>query len=101
MTATITKADLIDDIVKHHAIPQKKARSVVDAVINSIHLGVVRYGSVKIPKLGTWSTRVCPARVARNPKTGKKFKTRPKIRVRYKVSPSLKREVNRKRKAKP
>lgn len=93
----VTKADLIDEVVRKYRLPHKEARRLVDSVLGVIYQGVVKGSTVKIPKLGTWTTKLYPSRIAQNPRTGKKFKTRPKVRVQYKASPALKKAVNKKK----
>jgi DNA-binding protein HU-beta len=67
----------------------RAAASVIDAIVHELKTS----GGFTLPSFGTFTVKKTKARKALNPRTGEPVKVRAGKTVRFKASPSLKKEV--------
>lgn len=96
---TLTKAALIEDVVRKHGLSRRKAQQLVNFLFDRISRGICRGETVKIHKFGAWSTRKRPARRVKNPKTGEGLRIGARNYVLFVPGPALKRAVRKRRKS--
>ena len=74
-------------------ITKEEVRSIVDSVFKEITKKLISKESVKIPKFGTFTSRITPSRPARNPKTLVPCSIPERTAIFFKASKKLKEKV--------
>src|SRR5690242_21598007 len=70
--STVTKADLVEEVVRVTELPRKESEAVVETIFESI-IGALQGGDrIEIRGFGSFRTRQRRGRTGRNPKTGAK-----------------------------
>ena len=91
---TLTKADLIEEVLRVTELPRKESESIVETIFDSI-IGALQKGEkIEIRGFGSFRTRERRGRVGRNPKTGEKVEVPAKKIPFFKPSKELKDLVN-------
>ncbi len=76
--STVTKADLVEEVVRVTELPRKESEAVVETIFESI-IGALQGGDrIEIRGFGSFRTRQRRGRTGRNPKTGAKVEVPPK-----------------------
>src|SRR5437879_12596139 len=71
-TTTLTKADLIEEVLNITELPRKESETIVETIFDSI-IGALQKGEkIEIRGFGSFRTRERRGRVGRNPQTGGK-----------------------------
>jgi integration host factor subunit beta len=92
--STVTKADLVEEVVRVTQLPRKESETVVETIFESI-IGALQGGDrIEIRGFGSFRTRQRRGRTGRNPKTGAKVEVPPKKIPFFKPSKELKDHVN-------
>src|SRR5579872_1817525 len=92
--STVTKADLVEEVVRVTELPRKESEAVVETIFESI-IGALQGGDrIEIRGFGSFRTRQRRGRTGRNPKTGAKVEVPPKKIPFFKPSKELKDFVN-------
>ncbi len=92
--STVTKADLVEEVVRVTELPRKESEAVVETIFESI-IGALQGGDrIEIRGFGSFRTRQRRGRTGRNPKTGAKVEVPPKNIPFFKPSKELKDHVN-------
>jgi integration host factor subunit beta len=92
--STLTKADLVEEVVKNTELPRKESEVIVETIFEGI-IGALQNGDkIEIRGFGSFRTRQRRGRVGRNPKTGEKVEVPPKRIPFFKPSKELKDFVN-------
>jgi integration host factor subunit beta len=92
--STVTKADLVEEVVRVTELPRKESEAVVETIFESI-IGALQGGDrIEIRGFGSFRTRQRRGRIGRNPKTGAKVDVPPKRIPFFKPSKELKDHVN-------
>jgi integration host factor subunit beta len=92
--STVTKADLVEKVVRDTELPRKESEAVVETIFESI-IGALQSGDrIEIRGFGSFRTRQRRGRTGRNPKTGAKVEVPPKTIPFFKPSKELKDFVN-------
>src|SRR6202163_1041172 len=92
--STVTKADLVEEVVRVSELPRKESEAVVETIFESI-IGALKAGDrIEIRGFGSFRTRQRRGRTGRNPKTGAKVEVPPKRILVFKPSRELKEQVN-------
>src|SRR6202166_3778678 len=92
--STVTKADLVEEVVRVTELPRKESEAVVETIFESI-IGALQGGDrIEIRGFGSFRTRQRRGRTGRNPKTGAKVEAPPKRIPFFKHSRELKDHVN-------
>src|SRR5437867_6354902 len=91
---TLTKADLIEEVLRITELPRKESETIVETIFDSI-IGALQKGEkIEIRGFGSFRTRERRGRVGRNPKTGEKVEVPAKKIPFFKPSKELKDLVN-------
>ena len=93
MSGTMTRADLITDIIEKTSINRQVASAVLETVLSEISSTLIDGDSVKISSFGTFSIRKKKERVGRNPRTGEEAVITPRQVISFKASPLFKKRV--------
>lgn len=92
--STMTKADLVEEVVRITELPRKESEAIVETIFESI-IGALQSGDrIEIRGFGSFRTRQRRGRTGRNPKTGAKVEVPPKTIPFFKPSKELKDFVN-------
>ena len=92
--STVTKADLVEEVVRVTELPRKESEVVVETIFESI-IGALQGGDrIEIRGFGSFRTRQRRGRTGRNPKTGAKVEVPPKRIPFFRASKELKNQVN-------
>ena len=66
----MTKADLVSSIAKKTNVSVAATKMVLDAALEEIQAAVESGETVQLMGFGSWSRKLRPERIARNPSTG-------------------------------
>ena len=91
---TLTKADLIEEVLRITELPRKESETIVETIFDSIIESLQNGDKIEIRGFGSFRTRQRRGRVGRNPKTGEKVEVPPKKIPFVKPSKELKDFVN-------
>ena len=92
--STVTKADLVEEVVRVTELPRKESEAVVETIFESI-IGALQGGDrIEIRGFGSFRTRQRQPRIGRNPKTGARVEVPAKRIPYFKPSKELKDVVN-------
>ena len=92
--STVTKADLVEEVVRVTELPRKESEAVVETIFESIISALQGGDRIEIRGFGSFRTRQRRGRTGRNPKTGAKVEVPPKKIPFFKPSKELKDHVN-------
>ena len=93
-TGTLTKANLIEEVLNITELPRKESETIVETVFESIIQALQKGEKIEIRGFGSFRTRERRGRVGRNPKTGEKVEVPSKKIPFFKPSKELKDFVN-------
>jgi integration host factor subunit beta len=91
---TLTKADLIEEVLRITELPRKESETIVETIFDSIIGSLQRGQKIEIRGFGSFRTRERRGRIGRNPKTGAKVEVPAKKIPFFKPSKELKDFVN-------
>ena len=91
---TLTKADLIEQVLRVTELPRKESETIVETIFDSIIQALQSGDKIEIRGFGSFRTRQRRGRIGRNPKTGAKVDVPPKKIPFFKPSKELKDFVN-------
>jgi integration host factor subunit beta len=91
---TLTKADLIEEVLRITELPRKESETIVETIFESIIEALQKGDKIEIRGFGSFRTRQRRGRVGRNPKTGEKVEVPAKKIPFFKPSKELKDFVN-------
>ena len=94
MNVTMTKADLVEEVIRATELPRKDSEVVVETVFESIIHALQTGDKIEIRGFGSFRTRERRGRTGRNPKTGAKVEVPAKKIPFFKPSKELKDFVN-------
>jgi DNA-binding protein HU-beta len=90
----MTKADIIDAIVKRHGLPRQNAEELLNGVLDDI-VGALKNGDkVNISGFGTFAVSERKGRIGRNPKTGEAIEIAPSRAAKFKAGKTLKESLS-------
>jgi integration host factor subunit beta len=92
--ATVTKADLVEEVIKVTQLPRKESEVIVETIFDGIIAALQGGEKIEIRGFGSFRTRQRRGRVGRNPKTGEKVEVPAKRILFFKPSKELKDFVN-------
>jgi integration host factor subunit beta len=93
-TATLTKADLIEEVLNVTELPRKESETIVETIFDNIIAALQKGEKIEIRGFGSFRTRERRGRTGRNPKTGEKVEVPAKKIPYFKPSKELKDFVN-------
>ena len=91
---TLTKADLIEEVLRITELPRKESETIVETIFESIIESLQKGDKIEIRGFGSFRTRERRGRIGRNPKTGEKVEVPAKKIPFFKPSKELKDFVN-------
>ena len=91
---TMTKADLVEEVIRVTELPRKESEAIVETIFDSIIQALQTGDKIEIRGFGSFRTRQRRGRTGRNPKTGAKVEVPPKRIPFFKPSKELKDFVN-------
>jgi integration host factor subunit beta len=91
---TLTKANLIEEVLRITELPRKESETIVETIFDSIIGSLQKGQKIEIRGFGSFRTRERRGRVGRNPKTGAKVEVPAKRIPFFKPSKELKDFVN-------
>ena len=91
---TLTKADLIEEVLRITELPRKESETIVETIFESIIESLQKGQKIEIRGFGSFRTRERRGRIGRNPKTGAKVEVPAKKIPFFKPSKELKDFVN-------
>ena len=91
--STVTKADLVEEVVRVTELPRKESEAVVETIFERIIAALQGGDRIEIRGFGSFRTRQRRGRTGRNPKTGAKVEVPPKRIPFFKPSKELKDHV--------
>jgi len=91
---TLTKADLIEEVLRVTELPRKESESIVETIFDSIIESLQKGDKIEIRGFGSFRTRQRKPRIGRNPKTGDRVEVPAKKIPFFKPSKELKDLVN-------
>ena len=91
---TLTKADLIEEVLNITELPRKESETIVETIFDSIIAALQKGEKIENRGFGSFRTRQRRGRVRRNPKTGEKVEVPAKKIPFFKPSKELKDFVN-------
>ena len=92
--STVTKADLVEEVVRVTELPRKESEAVVETIFESI-IGALQGGDrIEIRGFGSFSLHFRPPRQGRNPKTGEAVALSGKYVPHFKPGKDLRERVN-------
>ncbi|HPR63605.1 MAG TPA: HU family DNA-binding protein [Thermoanaerobaculia bacterium] len=94
MAGKLEFVELVADKVK---LTKKEAAAAIDAFLEGVRASLAKGDRVSLPKVGTFHVVSRASRMGRNPATGAKIKIPASKTVRFKVSQTLKSDVNKKK----
>ena len=74
---TMTKADLVEEVIRATELPRKESEAIVETIFDSIIQALQTGDKIEIRGFGSFRTRQRRGRVGRNPKTGAKVEVPP------------------------
>ena len=92
--STLTKADLIEEVLRITELPRKESETIVETIFDSIIESLQKGQKIEIRGFGSFRTRERRGRIGRNPKTGAKVDVPAKKIPFFKPSKELKDFVN-------
>jgi len=96
-TTTLTRADIIDSLVRETNLPRHHATDFLETALKSMMVSLTDTGLVKISSFGSFNVRQKSKRVGRNPKTGKEAVITPRRVLSFKPSQYLREKVQRRK----
>ena len=91
---TLTKADLIEEVLRITELPRKESETIVETIFESIIDALQKGDKIEIRGFGSFRTRQRQPRIGRNPKTGARVEVPAKKIPYFKPSKELKDVVN-------
>src|SRR6202023_1124807 len=91
---TLTKADLIEEVLRISELPRKESETIVETIFESIIEALQKGDNIEIRGFGSFRTRQRRGRIGRIPKTGAKVGVPPKKILFFNPRKKLKDFVN-------
>ena len=90
---SLSKSDISKKVSSKALISKNKSKEFVDKFISIIKLES-SYNDIKIANFGTFSNKVTPQRIGRNPKTGEEHIITERVKLNFIVSGKVKDQLN-------
>ena len=90
---SLKKSDITRKISNNISVSNTLSRSIIDCFIQSIKTHS-NFCDVKVANFGTFSNKVTPQRIGRNPKTGEEHIISERIKLNFTASNKVKEQLN-------
>jgi len=97
MTTTLTRADIVDSLVREVDLSRQQAIDFLEANLETMIVALTEEELVKISSFGSFNVRQKAKRVGRNPKTKKEAMITPRRVLSFKSSQYLKEKIQRRK----
>lgn len=94
---TLTRADIVDSLVRETTLSRQHATDFLEASIEAISNALVKEGLIKLSSFGSFNVRHKSKRIGRNPKTGKEAVITPRSVISFTPSHYLRDKVQRRK----
>ncbi|MGL4427282.1 MAG: HU family DNA-binding protein [Alphaproteobacteria bacterium] len=94
---TITRTDFHELFAKQLFIPQSKAVSLTEIILEEVYQSLSLHSTLKVSSFGTFLVHQKSPRVGRNPKTGEEAVISARKSLSFRPSQLLRDKVNRRR----
>ena len=94
---TLTRADIVDSLVREVTLPRHQATDFLEASIEIMSGALVEEGLIKLSSFGSFNVRQKAKRIGRNPKTGKEAVITPRKVISFNPSHYLREKVQRRK----
>ncbi|MBS0271999.1 MAG: integration host factor subunit alpha [Proteobacteria bacterium] len=94
---TLTRADIIDSLVREVDFPRHQASDFLEAALEDMMEALIDKDAVKISSFGSFNVRQKAKRIGRNPKTGKEAVITPRRVLSFKPSQYMREKVQRRK----
>ena len=90
----MTKADIVDEILKATGLTKIETKVVVDSIFSTLISSVAEGKRIELRGFGVFNSKSRKPRIARNPKTGEPAPLEMRYVPIFKPSPEFNRKVN-------
>jgi DNA-binding protein HU-beta len=90
----MNKNELVKIIAEDTEMTQVKAKTIVEAIMDSIKKSLINGEKVQLVGFGSWEVKQRAARKGRNPQTGEAIDIAPKKAIKFKPGKGLAEQVN-------
>jgi integration host factor subunit alpha len=97
MTTTLTRADIVDNLVREVDLSRQQAIDFLEANLETMIVALTEEELVKISSFGSFNVRKKAKRIGRNPKTKKEALITPRRVLSFKSSQYLKEKIQRRK----
>jgi integration host factor subunit alpha len=97
MTTTLTRADIVDSLVREVGLSRQQAIDFLEANLETMIVALTEEELVKISSFGSFNVRQKAKRIGRNPKTKKEAMITPRRVLSFKSSQYLKEKIQRRK----
>lgn len=97
MTTTLTRADIVDNLVREVDLSRQQAIDFLEANLETMIVALTEEELVKISSFGSFNVRQKAKRIGRNPKTKKEAMITPRRVLSFKSSQYLKEKIQRRK----
>ncbi|WP_230655742.1 integration host factor subunit alpha [Psychrobacter sp. I-STPA10] len=91
---TLTKADMVDHVVKQLGLTRQQGRLIVDSFFNELSDSLIQGKEVKLSGFGNFELKDKKSRPGRNPKTGEEVPVQARRVVTFKAGQKFRQKVN-------
>ncbi len=91
---TLTRADLVESVVKTVGLPRHEAAELVETVLQELSAALARGEPVKLSSFGSFGIREKRQRIGRNPKTGEEVPITPRRVLVFRASNIMKKRID-------
>lgn len=90
----MNKKEFVASLTDEHRILQEDSEKITEAVFNHIRKHLLQGREVRMDGIGSFSFKYRRPKVMNNNITGTKHKVGPRVRMKFKVFPSMQRSLN-------
>ena len=91
---TLTKADMVDHVVKQMGLTRQQGRMVVDSFFTELSDSLIGGKEVKLSGFGNFELKDKKSRPGRNPKTGEQVPVQARRVVTFKAGQKFRQQIN-------
>ena len=92
---TVTLRQIAETLSESHELPKKQVMSMLEDMVQTLTKHLKRGARIRIGGLGVLQVRKRPARMGRNPATGKAIKIKASKKIAFRAAKDLKEAVER------
>lgn len=97
MTATLTRVDIVDTLIREVGLSRQQATGFLEAALETMITSLIEDELIKISSFGSFNVRQKAKRIGRNPKTKKEAVISPRRVLSFKPSQYLREKIQRRK----